>query len=66
MKARMVYAEYASACEVCDGPIAPGDPIMPDGDGGWMHYTGGCQTPPRPRPICDQCWLEKPCGCEET
>ena len=22
--------------------------------------------PERPRPICDRCWLEQPCGCEEA
>ena len=67
-----VSARYDSgSCQECDRPIRKGEDIDRDDEGVWVH--SGCrrldETEPeryRPRPICDSCWLEKPCGCEPS
>lgn len=59
-------AAYPGRCEACTEPIHVGQSIERDDESGeWVHADCPPAPTPRPRPICDRCWLEMPCGCEE-
>lgn len=59
-------AKYEGWCGGCDGRIHPGD-IATYVDDEIAHLD--CETgtaPLRPAEVCNQCWLTKPCDCEEA
>lgn len=66
-------ARYYGTCADCGQKIEPGDEITVDRDPGtvrntWRHVAcpAGHEAPLEHRaPVCDECWLEKPCACEE-
>lgn len=66
MSASKSCADWQWVCLACDEPINFGDRITRDDSGEWVHDTCPTLLPERPRPICDRCWLEQPCGCEEA
>jgi hypothetical protein len=54
-------AQFDSICPSCGGRIRAGDTIVNDIDG-WQHDE--CPQP-KAREVCDKCWLEKPCACDD-
>lgn len=66
----MITARFPGVCDGCDGQIDVGDDIV---SCGVDHHGSTCwghaaciadSTPPKARPVCDECWLEQPCGCD--
>jgi len=55
-----IEAQFETDCAECGYVIRRGQLIEMTPDGFWQHSR--C---PAPAPICTQCWLEKPCGCED-
>jgi len=53
-----MIAEHFGECADCTRPIRPGERIV-SSTLGWVHAS--CPTPP---PVCPECWLEQPCGCD--
>lgn len=60
-------ARYRSRCGAdCLEPIQPGDEIvMLDGSPVHADCSRDNGAVERLRPVCETCWLEKPCGCED-
>lgn len=57
-------ARYGGTCPSCENPIRPGDEVQYDEDDALHHVL--CYTINRPAPpICTQCWMQKPCGCDD-
>ncbi|WP_146244944.1 hypothetical protein [Curtobacterium sp. MCBD17_028] len=66
-----VIAQFdGGTCRDCLAPIVVGDPIVPkvlDGKRVWTHETcpaGKWDSRPGVE-VCTECWLEKPCACED-
>jgi hypothetical protein len=57
-------AAYDSECAACGGRITVGQHIIPAEAGGWGDGWVHAHCP-RPATVCDKCWLEEPCGCDE-
>lgn len=60
-------AKYPGRCADCGEDIERGDLIQYDEDSRIVHAD--CDPEPtaaeRPTETCTECWLIKPCGCEE-
>lgn len=61
----MTAAQFSGRCVACDERIHEGDEITRSPDGMWVHAACPEVVEEKPRPVCDQCWLTKPCGCED-
>lgn len=59
-----MLARFTSPCPECGELIEEGTEIIRQASGDWVHRT--CPDGPidDPRPICDKCFLVKPCFCE--
>lgn len=58
-------ARYHGTCGSCDGPIKPGQQVRYD-DNVLVHDNcTDAESNERPVVVCGQCWLTKPCGCED-
>lgn len=57
-------AQYRTWCGNCDGTIAPGDMIEPGAEGRFDHVE--CDPAPRrPEVVCPDCFMVKPCECDD-
>jgi hypothetical protein len=57
-------ARYHSTCGHCGEPISPGDSAQ------WVddeviHAICNDDQPDRPVVVCTDCWMTKPCFCED-
>jgi len=53
-------------CASCGEHVSPGEPIHYLAGAGWAHAN--CDAPTaddRPRPVCPECFLQKPCPCDD-
>jgi len=57
-----MIATYSGECAACGQAIHAGQRIIPAEDAGWGAGWVHSQCPSLPE-VCDECWLEKPCGC---
>lgn len=58
-------AKYFGACSECEEFIKPGQ-LIHYGENGAAHVDCDEAAPPeRPTVTCTECWLIKPCGCDE-
>lgn len=63
----MFEARFIGNCGSCEGGIYPGDPLR-FSEGKYIHAD--CldiipETPRRPGPVCSNCFIEKPCECDD-
>lgn len=56
-------ARYTSTCSDCGHRIHEGDEVMKQ-HGEFMHVECPEILERPPAPVCTDCWLEKPCGCD--
>jgi hypothetical protein len=57
-------AKYRGICADCGSTIHEGDEITYDEHDEVVHVR--CIEEPEPvREVCQSCWLEKPCPCED-
>ena len=61
----MTAAQFPGRCLACEERIHEGDEITRDKDGSWVHAVCPEPAEEKPRPVCTECWLTKPCGCED-
>jgi hypothetical protein len=63
----MFEAAYAGTCSACEEPIRPGDRVLYVRDE--LVHAGCADGAPVARvkkeEVCTECWLIKPCDCEE-
>lgn len=55
-------AQYFGHCSGCGEPIWPGSLI--DGESGDYAHAE-CSAEPKSAEVCTDCFLEKPCPCED-
>ena len=64
-----ISARFYSTCARCEKPISIGDAIVPDPlDGAsatWVHERCPVRDLEHKNPVCTDCWLEKPCPCDD-
>lgn len=58
-------AKYAGWCTACDDRIHVGDIATYEDDTIVHADCEGSAQPERKPEVCTQCWLTKPCGCED-
>lgn len=59
-------AQYAGTCGACDERIHVGDMVTYTLDDVIAHDDClVCPRPERKAEVCTQCWLTKPCDCED-
>lgn len=56
-------AKYRGTCPRCGGPIDPGQ-LVHYVDDELVHHAHA-SAPERPVVICQECWLARPCGCDD-
>lgn len=61
-------ARYHGTCAACSEHINPGDQVAWVADD--VVHTD-CENPNRPQPppaavVCEECWMTKPCWCDDT
>lgn len=59
-------AKYHGRCSACHERIEPGQDVRFTDDSDLIHAD--CDDLPDerpPGPLCDSCWLTKPCGCDD-
>lgn len=66
-------AKYRGRCAACRESIEPGELVEYDQDDRLVHddcdgdYAEAAQADrDAEREVCGECWLLKPCGCEEA
>lgn len=55
-----IETQFETDCVECGFVIRRGQLIEMASDGFWRHSR--C---PVLAPVCTECWIEKPCGCED-
>lgn len=62
---RTFEAKYRGKCVACGETIHEGDVIRYNDAGSTHADCDEIEPQERPAVICHQCWLTKPCGCED-
>ena len=55
-------ARYGGTCQECGEPIVAGELIRHSLGFGYEHER--CPEPSPGPPVCERCWLTKPCECD--
>lgn len=59
-------ARYAGRCGGCDERILPGEQIvMVDDEPVHEECEAWALGPPRPVDVCPECWMVRPCPCQD-
>ena len=56
-------ARYPGTCQSCGDQFEAGEQLRYDEDDQVVHRA--CSRPHRPAETCTNCFLEKPCPCED-
>jgi hypothetical protein len=59
----MFTARYRGRCDNCGEPIEVGDQLRYEGDE--VVHVACVEIPLAKREVCTECWLEKPCPCDD-
>jgi hypothetical protein len=58
-------AKYVGECPDCDNPIRVGEYVEFNFHDELVHADCVASHPNRAYEVCDQCFLTKPCGCDD-